>query len=270
MTQSKPAYSSYWHDRQGLQINVLCPRYQPINEVPLPCKRDSKGMIGSLMKCFNCGNADHRLSDCKVRRNRNCIGMNKTWMQSYARIGVKQSRKPAFHQRYFINKNEKDPLMGKKEKTEPPPKGFCDLEIIATPDDAKALPAPRPSPHLAPHTRDFNNGRNPHHQNRHNNNHHDRRREPAPRHHMQQHHQGPPRGNWGPPPMRHNSHPGDHRGYGNQRGYNDRGYHHQPQRHHEPLGPPPMARQRSAPLPRNGHDMRPVEMRRSYSATRNG
>lgn len=63
------------------------------------------------MRCFNCGDADHRISECKVKRDRNCINMNKSWMHDYARIGVKKTRESFHHQRYFVHS---EPTNGKK------------------------------------------------------------------------------------------------------------------------------------------------------------
>jgi len=95
---------SFILDRYGAGPMAMIPHYQAINEVPLPCVRNKQGMIIALMRCFNCGSNSHNLRDCKVKRDRDCIQMNKTWMHEYARIGVKKSRDHhEVHARYFIN-----------------------------------------------------------------------------------------------------------------------------------------------------------------------
>merc|ERR550534_1531027 len=54
------------------------------------------------MACFNCGSKDHNLRDCKTKRDREVVNMNRCWMQEYARIGAKKSRDNEVHTRYFI------------------------------------------------------------------------------------------------------------------------------------------------------------------------
>jgi len=98
---------SFILDRYGEGPMPIVPHYKEINEVPLPCVRNKQGMIIELMCCFNCGSNNHNLRDCKIKRDRDCVQMNRTWMQEYARIGVKKSRDQEVHERYFI-KNQPD------------------------------------------------------------------------------------------------------------------------------------------------------------------
>lgn len=145
-SQRKP----FMLDRFGAGPMVMIPRYQAINEVPLPCIRNKQGMIISLMRCFNCGSKDHNLRDCKIKRDRECVQMNKCWMQEYARIGVKKSREHEVHSRYFIQ-NEPDSKGDKSltqykqtpsndQSADKPP----DLQII-TEDTELLTPPPPPS-----------------------------------------------------------------------------------------------------------------------------
>merc|ERR1719204_260941 len=54
------------------------------------------------MCCFNCGSSTHNLRDCKIKRDRDCVQMNRTWMKEFARIGAKRERDHEVHSRYFI------------------------------------------------------------------------------------------------------------------------------------------------------------------------
>jgi len=134
-------------DRFGAGPMVIIPHYQAINEVPLPCVRNKQGMITSLMRCFNCGSSNHNLRDCKIKRDRECVQMNKSWMQEYARIGVKKSRDHEVHSRYFIqnqpdskgdkslNEYKQAPSNDNESNDKPP-----DLQIIT---EDMELPAPK-------------------------------------------------------------------------------------------------------------------------------
>merc|ERR550534_18062 len=51
------------------------------------------------MCCFNCGSSTHNLRDCKIKRDRDCVQMNRTWMQAFARIGAKRERDHEVHSR---------------------------------------------------------------------------------------------------------------------------------------------------------------------------
>lgn len=132
-------------DRYGVSQRVMVPHYRTINEIPMPCARNQQGMITSLMCCFNCGSKDHNLRDCKIKRDRACIQMNRSWMQEYARIGVKKSRGPDMRTRYF-DKNQSDlephqsfskykkPSQTETDSYEKPP----DLQIVT--EDMEWLP----------------------------------------------------------------------------------------------------------------------------------
>merc|ERR1719192_2052042 len=133
------------------------PMYRVINEVPLPFQRDSKGLIPSLLKCFNCGADDHKVSMCQQELSRQFINMNKSWMNEYARIGVKR-QKENFNSRYFVQPTKRAKLPAgtpgtdtestssvvdrKVKETTPPPT----LQVWNNPDDV-----PKPKEPESPH-----------------------------------------------------------------------------------------------------------------------
>lgn len=121
---------SFHLDRIGKRLNVPVPYYRAINEVPLPCERNSEGMIVSLMHCFNCGSGTHRLEECQATKRKSCIQMNRAWMQDYARIGVKKDKENIVPERYFVQRDpdafwEWDSDSQPIDKISPP-----DLQII--------------------------------------------------------------------------------------------------------------------------------------------
>lgn len=131
------------------------PAYRVINEVPLPCKRDKRGLVVSLLRCFNCGASDHKLQDCKQQFHRDLVNMNKSWMNDYARIGQKK-QKEMFNARYFVGKNTKAELPdfsknGDSESAKKASVAEAEPELLQVWTDAKDIverqeEAPRPPP----------------------------------------------------------------------------------------------------------------------------
>jgi len=198
-------------DRYGAGPAVMIPHYQAINEVPLPCGRNKQGMIRSLMCCFNCGSSTHNLRDCKIKRDRDCVQMNRTWMKEFARIGAKRERDHEVHSRYFIKNqpnskgdeslNEyKQPPTNDNESNDKPP----DLQIIT--EDMELLPPPAAKRNRRQSTRNLDesyqnnnyshhNGRGNSYNGRRNNNNQSSRRGPEGQNHgRSQHHRS--RSSW--------------------------------------------------------------------------
>lgn len=206
------------------------PMYRVVNEVPLPFRRDAKGLIPSLLRCFNCGADDHKVSDCKLELSRQFINMNKSWMNEYARIGVKR-QKENFSSRYFVQPSKRPKLPGTTDtetsssgaverkplkETTPPPT----LQIWNDPQDV-----PKPKPAREQHNRGHRGGRPDDY---------NRNRHPAPRggpRHMGYHQQR--EYNRSPRQQRY----GVHRGHGRDRGGMNMRYHHNgPYGQHQPRG----------------------------------
>lgn len=103
---------SFVLDRKGAdpRAPIECPQYRVVNEVPIPCKRDNRGVISELMSCFNCGDSEHKLSECPIQFDRNLVVMNKSWKNEYARIGQWQ-RRERFSDRYFVKPTTEVPVI---------------------------------------------------------------------------------------------------------------------------------------------------------------
>jgi hypothetical protein len=69
--QSHPHFASaadYHRHQRALQpVQCTAPAYTPINAVPLPFDKSTRGVSAAIGRCFNCGSDAHALRDCKVR-----------------------------------------------------------------------------------------------------------------------------------------------------------------------------------------------------------
>merc|ERR1719419_917633 len=112
------------------------------------------------MSCFNCGSSSHNLRDCKIKRDRDCVNMNRTWMKEFARIGAKKEWNKEAPTRYFIqnqpnskgdktlNEYKKTPSNDNESNDKPP-----DLQIIT--EDMELLPTPAPKRNRRQSTRNL-------------------------------------------------------------------------------------------------------------------
>lgn len=89
--------------------SVKTPFYDVFNDYPLPIEYDDRGKVKGIFNCFNCGSAEHRVNECEVVKDRSCIHLNKTWMQSYGKAPTAGSyRVPRTRTRYFEKLKELD------------------------------------------------------------------------------------------------------------------------------------------------------------------
>lgn len=244
-------------DRFGANPNTPfeVPQYRVVNEVPLPFKRDEKGLIKELLRCFNCGSADHKLTDCKEKFNRGCVNMNKSWMNDFARIGAKR-RKPQFNkERYFVQPTTKAVNLSGKSATDngtstssqkedsdrkeptPPPL----LQVWNSSKDVKDKPSAPELPARGSHPPSDRRQRG---SGRHHRDHRDHRDHRGGDHRDHRDRRSSRNGHRNGPPAHHRqSHRGPQRGYDSRGDYRRGG---QPHHGHRNSGPPPMDRWNAA------------------------
>lgn len=82
-------FHSFCIDRLGVCQNdrasqVPSPRFDTLNDLPLPILFQKDGVVAGLKDCFCCGDK-HRLADCEAQFNRNCVTMNRTWHSDFCK-----------------------------------------------------------------------------------------------------------------------------------------------------------------------------------------
>jgi len=107
------------------------PHYNVLNDIPLPFSFDNRGVVKGIFDCFNCGHGGHKVGDCTIPKDQNCININRNWMQMYKTSGnMKFHRKRRGKERYFetMNKQEEEADMDEEGEISIPQEKVEDLE----------------------------------------------------------------------------------------------------------------------------------------------
>jgi len=99
------------------------PHYNVLNDIPLPFSFDNRGVVRGIFDCFNCGQSGHKVGDCTISKDQNCININRNWMQMYKKTNnLKHRRKHRGKGRYFEVLQSEDGELEVEEGEVPPTK----------------------------------------------------------------------------------------------------------------------------------------------------